>query len=159
MTTHRSSGWFDSKWLPQTIQPERDICGRTSQEIEALVALTKTECPCTPKYYASKHTNQSSDGWVPGGFLDYIVMEKLEGVTLSDEYLSDLPRREQQELRNAFKSSDVECQERGFYHLDASLSNLIWNKLKMKCYIVDWEARVRKAYPWDDDEYLRWGLL
>ncbi|KAE8154113.1 hypothetical protein BDV25DRAFT_148265 [Aspergillus avenaceus] len=139
--------------------PEKDICGRTSQEIDALMALTKAECSCTPKYFASKHTNQTPDDWVPGGFLDYIVMEKMEGVTLSEEYLRELSQREQQELRNAFKSSYLECQERRFYHLDASLSNLIWNKQKMKCYIVDWEARVRKAYSWDDEEYLRWGLL
>ncbi|KAE8352588.1 hypothetical protein BDV28DRAFT_134874 [Aspergillus coremiiformis] len=139
--------------------PEREICGRTLLEIKALKTLTIAGCSCTPKYITSKHANQNSDSWVPGGFLDYIVMEKLEGITVSEKYLYDLQLEEQQDLLNAFKLSYLECQKFGFVHLDERPSNLIWNKQKMKCYIIDWEAWSRKAYEWNDNEYHRWNLL
>ncbi|PYI07452.1 hypothetical protein BO78DRAFT_89093 [Aspergillus sclerotiicarbonarius CBS 121057] len=139
--------------------PETEICGRTLLEIKALEAMTTAGCSCIPKYITSKHANQKSDGWVPGGFLDYIVMEKLEGITVSEEYLYDLRLEEQEELRQAFKVSYLECQDLGFVHLDENLTNLIWNKQTMKCYIIDWEAWGGKAYKWTDNEYRRWGLL
>ncbi|PYI31089.1 hypothetical protein BP00DRAFT_425884 [Aspergillus indologenus CBS 114.80] len=91
--------------------PKRDLGDRTSQEIEALRALTNAGCSCTPRYIASKHEHQSLESWVPRGFLDYIVMEKLEGVTLSERYFSFLPPEEQKEIRTAFKSSYEECQQ------------------------------------------------
>ncbi|PLN84474.1 hypothetical protein BDW42DRAFT_162669, partial [Aspergillus taichungensis] len=85
-------------------------------------------------------------------------MEKLEGITVSERYFRDLGPEEQQEPRNAFKSSYLEFQERGFHHLNANPSNLIWDKQKMKCYISDWEAWVRIAHPWNDAEYSKWSL-
>ena len=74
-------------------------------EIKALEALTLAGCSYTPKYITSKHANQDPNSWVPGGFLDYVVMEKLEGVAVSEEYLDRLRLEEQRDLRNAFKSS------------------------------------------------------
>ncbi|PWY75242.1 hypothetical protein BO94DRAFT_577968 [Aspergillus sclerotioniger CBS 115572] len=139
--------------------PEREICGRTLLEIKALETMTAAKCSCIPKYITSKHENRGSNGWVSGGFVDYIVMEKVEGVTVSERYVDGLQVEEQDELRKAFRLSYLECQDLGFVHLDQNLTNLIWDKRNMKCYIVDWEAWGGKAYEWSDNEYYRWGLL
>ena len=87
---------------PQALPDKR---GQTSQEIKALESLTDAKCFCTPKFKAWKHENQNPDGWVPGGFLDYIVMEKLEGRTLSLEFILSLGNEQQRRLRTAFKRS------------------------------------------------------
>lgn len=55
-----------------------------------------------PEIRAWKHENQDRNDWVPGGFLDYIVMEKLEERTLSPELIDSLSNEQQQILRTAF---------------------------------------------------------
>ncbi|PYH91265.1 hypothetical protein BO71DRAFT_332661 [Aspergillus ellipticus CBS 707.79] len=87
------------------LKPEREICGRTLHEIKALKILTGAKCSSTPKYIASKHENQNCHGCVPGRFLDYIVMERLEGITLSRDYLRGFRPDEQQNICLAFKAS------------------------------------------------------
>lgn len=67
--------------------------------------LTKAGCSCTPKFYASKHETQGRHGWVPGGYLDYIVMEKLEGVPLSMSFVAKMSIEERERLKAAFKKS------------------------------------------------------
>ncbi|KAI9042049.1 uncharacterized protein KD926_006173 [Aspergillus affinis] len=100
------NGFDDKPLYPMCSQtPEKKICGRTDLEIKALEALTSAGCSCTPKYIISKHENQVSDSWVPDGFLDYIVMEKIEGISLSRKYLRRLSPKEQGEIRKAFKAS------------------------------------------------------
>ncbi|KAE8150211.1 hypothetical protein BDV25DRAFT_129741 [Aspergillus avenaceus] len=147
-----------NSWQISSQLAETEICGRSLQEIKALSALSSAECSSTPRYIASKHENQKPDGWVPGGFVDYVVMEKLEGRTLSEKYIRGLKLEEKIKLRGAFKTSYLECQNLGFVNLDNNVTNLIWNETKMKCYIIDWEAWSRKTYQWNDNEYRWWGL-
>ena len=96
----------DKPLYPRCSQPpEKEMCGRTLLEVRALEALTLATCSCTPKYITSKHGNQVSDGWVPDGLLDYIVMQRVEGISLPRKYLRDLGPMEQDEIRKAFKTS------------------------------------------------------
>ncbi|GAD99140.1 conserved hypothetical protein [Paecilomyces variotii No. 5] len=147
---------------PDMRAPQARPCqrGQTSREIKALEKLTEAQCPCTPKLIAWKHENQGHDGWVPGGFLDYIVIEKLEGQTLSWELIDSLSNEQQESLRAAFKESYLSCFSHNFVNLDRGARNLIWNEEKNICYIIDWETwyRAKPSYEWDDDEYRLWGL-
>ena len=81
------------------------MCGRTESEAKALETLTIRTCPSTPTLIAWKHEIQCQDGWVPGGFVDYIVMERLKGITLSSEMIYRLTAERKQSLRLAFKEA------------------------------------------------------
>ncbi|BCR91302.1 uncharacterized protein ACHE_70145A [Aspergillus chevalieri] len=144
----------------RALQARPDTRGQTSREIKALKDLTEAKCFCTPKFRAWKHENQDRNDWVPGGFLDYIVMEKLEGRTLSPELIDSLSNEQQQRLRTAFKRSYIECLNHNFVNLDQGARNLIWNEEKGICYIIDWETwcRATSSYDWNDDEYCSWDL-
>ena len=87
----------------RALQARPDTRGQTLREIKALKDLTEAKCFCTPKFRAWKHENQDRNDWVPGGFLDYIVMEKLERRTLSLELIESLSSEQQQRLRTALK--------------------------------------------------------
>ncbi|PWY71338.1 hypothetical protein BO83DRAFT_389639 [Aspergillus eucalypticola CBS 122712] len=64
-------------------QADPDIPHLASNEIEALTILTQAKCSSSP-YLIDSMNRQQTDGWVPGGYIHYIVMEMLPGVTVCD---------------------------------------------------------------------------
>jgi hypothetical protein len=77
----------------------------TSQrEVSALDYLTKAGCSSTPKLFAWKHETQGDDDWVPGGYIDYILMEKLPGET-PGYWSGRMSRAERDQLRESFKKA------------------------------------------------------
>ncbi|OJJ32891.1 hypothetical protein ASPWEDRAFT_42929 [Aspergillus wentii DTO 134E9] len=141
-------------------QAEPDQRGQSSREIKALDILSKAECFCTPKLRGWKHETQSCNDLVPGGFLDYTVMERLEGKTLSPWWVDSLNDDHKQKLQTAFKTSYIECLNLNFLNLDHRAQNLIWNEEKGICYIIDWESWIQaNSYTdWNDDIYSMWDL-
>lgn len=77
----------------------------TDNEIKALEKLTKAGCSCTPTLLAWKHEKQDSHMWIPGGFIDYILMEKLSGICLGDVCFFSLDRTEWDEIRKHFREA------------------------------------------------------
>jgi hypothetical protein len=75
--------------------------GMTANEVPALETLTKAGCSFTPTLYAWKEEKQASEMWVPGGFIAYILMEKLPGTSPLE--FSSLDQKECQEIRESFK--------------------------------------------------------
>ncbi|KAE8375412.1 hypothetical protein BDV26DRAFT_295063 [Aspergillus bertholletiae] len=143
-------------------QAQGVISERTENEIEALGYLTSSKCPSIPKLIAWKHEIQDRDGCVPGGCVDYIVMEKLKGITLSDIPVYDMTPEQKQILRLAFKKAYKNCLKCGFAHLDPGHRNLIWDEENAQCYLIDWEIwrhrRRTRVDKWDESEYGFWGL-
>lgn len=73
-------------------------------EAHAMEKLTLADCRSVPEgYYNSVH-HQDASGWVPGGLIVAMCMQKLPGEDLSrvyDEYA--LPKSERVRIRTAFK--------------------------------------------------------
>ncbi|KAE8338358.1 hypothetical protein BDV24DRAFT_166383 [Aspergillus arachidicola] len=111
-----------------------EICGRTELETQALNILTDEECPSTPKLIAWKHEAQDSKWLGTWRLIDYIVMERLQGITLSPDTIDHLTGERKQSLRKAFKEA--------------------YN------YLIDWETwRSRKqGEEWNDAQYNFWDL-
>lgn len=84
-------------------QADPEIPHLASNEIEALTILTQAKCLSSP-YLIDSMNRQQTDGWVPGGYIHYIVMEMLPGVTVCDHYCL-MERKERDELREAFKKA------------------------------------------------------
>jgi hypothetical protein len=75
----------------------------TQNEIEALQILTQAGCSSSPTLLALKQENQSVDMWLPGGYIVYILMNKLPGIHI--DRIESLPRLERDELRKSFKNA------------------------------------------------------
>ncbi|RJE25699.1 hypothetical protein PHISCL_01962 [Aspergillus sclerotialis] len=140
-------------------QANADMRFATKREIEVLEYLTKAGCSSSPAFLASKHETQDEDGWVPGGYLDYILMEKIPGVR-PPYWTGGMDRWERDCLREAFKEAWLECVKCGRLNRDEAIRNLLWDSKKRKCYIVDWEDWVESTEKdlSRDTLYIGWNL-
>jgi hypothetical protein len=79
-------------------------------EITALKRLTRTECPHTPKLLSILRKEQDPTMWIPGGYLVFILMEKLPGVPPLNLFLPSrtqpaMTRSQRDEVREAFREA------------------------------------------------------
>jgi hypothetical protein len=83
-------------------QAKPEVQPQTEEEVCALKRLTAAGCSSTPTFFAWKHETQGDDGWVPGGYIDYILMERVPG-SRPNYWSQDMDKEERAELRKAFK--------------------------------------------------------
>lgn len=76
----------------------------TRQEALILKRLTLEKCSATPKYIASFEATQDDDMWVPGGYILYILMEKVPGDTVFNLW-DGMDEAERTILRAHFKDA------------------------------------------------------
>lgn len=80
----------------------------TKMEITALKRLARMNCPYTPKLLSVLRQVQDSTMWVPGGWLVFVLMEKVPGVPLNNFWYPSkekpaMTRSQRDEVREAFK--------------------------------------------------------
>jgi hypothetical protein len=76
----------------------------TEDEVKGLQHLTAARCSSVPALFAWKHEIQGDDGWVPGGYIDYTLMELVPGSSAASGY-NQMEREERDELREALKKA------------------------------------------------------
>ncbi|KAL1978988.1 hypothetical protein VTN96DRAFT_7560 [Rasamsonia emersonii] len=62
------------------------LTGFAASELSALKLLTEKACPSTPTLLDYKHDIQGPEGLVPGGFVFYLLMNKLPGRRLRGDF-------------------------------------------------------------------------
>ena len=77
-------------------------------EETALEGLTKVQCPHTPKLLSISKREQDLTMWVPGGWLIFILIEKLPGLPPMNFWCATKDRpamtlSQRNEVRAAFK--------------------------------------------------------
>ncbi|KKZ67667.1 hypothetical protein EMCG_06727 [[Emmonsia] crescens] len=156
--------WDDPKGIKsqQNIPLNEDMMKRlpryASREYKTITSLTKNGCTCTPKLMNYLIERQSEEDAVPGGFVVYMLMEKLPGRNLRNFDKLSIDERDQ--VRIAFVKSLHELHDKRFCHDDGHPGNLLWDQKSKRVYIVDLEAvRPTKSPPtftWYNLE--GWGL-
>lgn len=128
-----------------------------SNELTALQTLSKKPCKSTPTLLLSKLVEQDDSGWVPGGFVLYLLMEKLLGTRLTEDIFWALPKGERSLVRDQFKTaykyagiprshhlhvealhipyadncptrSIRDCVNSGIKNYERNIDNLLWSK-------------------------------
>ncbi|KAL8670712.1 MAG: hypothetical protein Q9168_004761 [Polycauliona sp. 1 TL-2023] len=169
----------DDDWNPDeahAVYECKKIRGPSTGEIEIgnLRRLTAAGCSATPSLLDVKYDVQDvlvpkpQDGvgskvdwnqdtlWrLPGGYIVYILMTKLQAQPLDiNTFWHEFTRQQQDDVRAAFKKSFLELGEHGVYHLDSKLENLMWNETTQTCYIIDLEM---VSYHPDPEEPVIWS--
>ena len=85
-------------------QATSEMIVQSKMEVEALSILTNAGCSSTPALFSWVQKQQDSDLWVPGGYILYILMEKLPGVNPAPIF-RHMDRQERDDLRAAFKTA------------------------------------------------------
>lgn len=77
--------------LAQLVVPSR-VCG----ELEVFRQLMRCHCTAAPRLCGYAETTQDGHDLVPGGFIRYLVREKVPGEPLTEEFFwsLDLPARD-----------------------------------------------------------------
>lgn len=95
-------------------------------ELRALEQLTREGCCSAPRLLKYKIDKQDYTLLVPGGYIVYILMDRLPGVPLGDFW--DRGEAERQEIRDAFKVAYMDCIACGMITLDRGCDNLLWDR-------------------------------
>jgi hypothetical protein len=79
-------------------------------EIRSLTRLTEAKCPYTPRLLSVLQKKQDTAMWVPGGWLVFILMERLSGVRPLNFWCprdgqSAMSRAQRDEVREGFKKA------------------------------------------------------
>ncbi|KAJ6102057.1 hypothetical protein N7486_004484 [Penicillium sp. IBT 16267x] len=75
---------------------------RPRRELKTLEALKKLECDVVPDLLACGDGKQGEDSIVPGGFITYVVWDKVPGEPLSAEEFWELDLASRQAIRDKF---------------------------------------------------------
>ncbi|KAH8434308.1 uncharacterized protein LDX57_011955 [Aspergillus melleus] len=78
---------------------------RTHDDIEALVLFRDRCAKHLPRCLGVKTVKQDNTGLVPGGYMSYLLWEKLPGVCLDEERVWSLDRTERNAVRESFKAA------------------------------------------------------
>lgn len=81
--------------------PSEDVNTVTVLEIDRLERLTELGCTSTPRLIDYERMTQDDKMWLPGGYIVYILMELLPGISLDAFW--ELSRKERDEVRKAFQ--------------------------------------------------------
>ncbi|OJD14089.1 hypothetical protein AJ78_05535 [Emergomyces pasteurianus Ep9510] len=112
-------------------------------EFYHLRELTESGATCTPKLIDYIYELQSEEDIVTGGFLLYILMEKVPGIDL--RYFEALSLDERDQVRIAVAKALHEFHNNGFYHEDTHGRNIMWDRKSKRAWIIDLEGS-RKAF-------------
>jgi hypothetical protein len=86
---------------PKTPWPiSKDVNAVTEQEKERLIKLTKAKCTSTPRFMGYMKENLEEHPCLPGGYVAYILMQLVPGVSLENFW--ERPRQERDQARKAF---------------------------------------------------------
>ncbi|KAJ9232140.1 hypothetical protein DTO169E5_7611 [Paecilomyces variotii] len=137
---------------------ETEICWMGDHEIQVLQQLTEAGCSYTPTLIDYDVVAQSDDEYVPGGYIAFILMEKLPGRNLENFHTFSLKKRD--EVRISFLKSLRKLYALGYMHLDPRRRNIMWDNDTKRCFFVgieefDYQGKI-KLIPRID--YRLWGL-
>ncbi|RFU30078.1 hypothetical protein B7463_g6263, partial [Scytalidium lignicola] len=128
------------EFLPEDLEELKDVNGfsvYTVEELNNLNRLTQAGCKSSLRligWYSEKQTEHMP---LPGGYLVWILMEKVPGITPWDFW--EMPREERDQIRKSFHEALMEVYSHGIAPQDEGRRNLVWDKDNRKCYIVDYE--------------------
>ncbi|RJE21038.1 hypothetical protein PHISCL_06633 [Aspergillus sclerotialis] len=142
-------------------EPEFEgVSMEANREINNLNTLTGRGTQCTPELIDYVLGKQDPHGYVPGGYVVIILMEKVPGRNLANFHTFPLEKRDR--VRIAFAKALMEFRGYGFDHYGPGRRNLIWDDESQKCFIVDLEdvrycgIESPSFYPWED--FSMWRL-
>ncbi|KKZ63055.1 hypothetical protein EMCG_02556 [[Emmonsia] crescens] len=140
---------------------EEEPAGWTRLEVHSLRYFNEKKCTVVPRLLnVVKSTQDMLHMPVPDGYLVFLIMEELPGVSLINFWEYDRPKRDR--IRASFRRSLTELFSLHGHPVDCKLDNLIYDESTDKCYFVDfesiWVEEEKRPLKFTDSYYFLWGL-
>ncbi|KUM60745.1 hypothetical protein ACN42_g6378 [Penicillium freii] len=145
----------DLATLAQQIQPP-DICG----ELEAFRLLISQGCSSVPRFYRYYEKQQGEHDLVPGGFVKYVVWEKVPREPLTEEFFWSLDPGTREDIRVHFRAAFEEMLRCGVKPQMSRISKIIYDQstgnVRISGFRRGWP--IRDKLEWSDTRYVEYRL-
>ncbi|KAJ5861475.1 uncharacterized protein N7529_008785 [Penicillium soppii] len=145
----------DLTTLSQQIQPH-EVCG----ELEAFKQLMSRGCSSVPRFLGYCEKMQGEYGLVPGGYVKYLVWEKVPGEPLTEEFFWSLGPLVREEIRAKFRVAYEEMLRCGIQPEQPRISKIIYDqstgKVRISGFRMGWP--ICDTIQWSDTLYISYAL-
>ncbi|OQE91186.1 hypothetical protein PENNAL_c0010G00260 [Penicillium nalgiovense] len=145
----------DLATLAQQIQPP-EVCG----ELEAFRLLMSQGCSSVPRFYGYCEKQQGEHDLVPGGFVKYVVWEKVPGEPLTEEFFWSLDPGTREDIRVHFRAAFEEMLRCGVKPQMSRISKIIYDQstgnVRISGFRRGWP--IRDKLEWSDTRYVEYRL-
>ncbi|RHZ49219.1 uncharacterized protein CDV56_104980 [Aspergillus thermomutatus] len=97
-------------------------------ELTTLKVLKELECDVVPDLLAYQEGKQGEDSIVPGGYITYVVWDKVPGEPLSAEEFWELDLESRQAIRDKFREAFPKLKKYGYLPRMSTISKIIYDK-------------------------------
>ncbi|KAJ9193063.1 hypothetical protein DTO164E3_8028 [Paecilomyces variotii] len=129
-------------------------------ELEAFRLLMRQGCSSVPRFLGYCRRTQEEHELVPGGFVEYLVWQKVPGEPLTQEYFWSLDPHVREDIRAKFRVAFEEMLRCGVKPQSSRTSKIIYDKSTGNVRI----SGFRGVWPsvgklqWSDNLYVAYGL-
>ncbi|KAF9246092.1 hypothetical protein DTO013E5_6572 [Penicillium roqueforti] len=119
------------------------------REAKARKKFSQGGCKSVPSLLGYGQSTQGENGPVPGGYITYLVWEKVPGQVLTPELFWSFERPKRDLVRRKFRAAYEDMSSFGWGPGGGDITKIIWDK---ECADL-WISAFRASYPTDD----KWG--
>ncbi|CAI7663772.1 unnamed protein product [Penicillium glandicola] len=105
-------------------------------ELTALKALKRFECDVVPDHLAYQEGKQGEGSIVPGGYISYIVWNKVHGEPLNAEEFWEQDPKSRQAIRDKFREAFPKLKKFGYLPRMSTMSKIIYDKATGDMYAL-----------------------
>ncbi|KAJ5790882.1 uncharacterized protein N7518_007893 [Penicillium psychrosexuale] len=141
--------------LARQIQPY-EVCG----ELEAFKLLMSQGCSSVPRFLGYCEKTQGDHDLVPGGYVKYLVWEKVPGEPLTEEFFWSLDPLVREDIRAKFRVAFEEMLRCGVKPQESRISKIIYDQstgnVRISGFRRGWP--IRDKLQWSDTRYVAYIL-
>ncbi|KAJ6125605.1 hypothetical protein N7471_012922 [Penicillium samsonianum] len=123
--------------------------------------FTRLDCDVVPKLLGYQQRRQDNDDGVPGGYVTYILWEKVPGESLDKDKFWRLSFSDRQAIRDKFRQVYTRFLQFGYMPCMAGASKIIYDKSSGQMHISGFKLACPFEEPqkWGDHNYFQYGLI
>ncbi|GFF47753.1 hypothetical protein IFM51744_06649 [Aspergillus udagawae] len=132
------------------------VCG----ELESFKLLQSGRCSAVPRFFGHAESTQGDNGLVPGGYIRYLVWEKVPGEPLTKEFFWALDDNARKDIRLKFRAAYEQLLACGVAPGQSRISKIIFDQSTGNLHI----SGFRRGWPiisrleWSEARYAEFGL-
>ncbi|KAF3392716.1 hypothetical protein F1880_008782 [Penicillium rolfsii] len=149
-----------TEFASSAIRAQQAHPGKVCGEYESLKVLMKQGCDVVPRLLGYNEKKQEQNDLLPGGFIKYVVWEKVPGQSLTKKSFWSLDRPLRDHVRAKFRAAYKKLLDCGVAPQLGRISKIIYDHLTGDIRISGFQRGwpILDKLEWSDTLYFRYGL-
>ncbi|CAG8892911.1 unnamed protein product [Penicillium egyptiacum] len=151
----------ETEFLSPEARAKQAVPPYQHEEAMALKRFKEGGCTVVPELLGYSETVQSKDGLVPGGYIIYLVWDKVPGVSLSGGLFWSFESPKRELIRRKFRAAYEILRSFGYLSMIKTPAKLIWDKESAQLHISGFSTAINvdPDKEWNDDVYAMYQLV